>query len=73
MLIKHYFLRGKIIKETEERPNEVTTVKIVNKIYDIVLNCGRMKIREIAKMVNISKERVFNILHQNLGIKKLSA
>lgn len=29
-----------------------------------------MKIREIAKMVNIADQCVFNILHESLGMKK---
>lgn len=59
--------------ERSGRPVEVTTDEIVNKIHDIVLEDRRMKIREIAKTVNISDERVFNILHEHLGMKKLSA
>lgn len=110
VLIKHYFLRGKTIKETEERlqkyygesapshgmihkwftefrygrtdtndaersgrPKEVTTEEMVNKIHDIVLADRRVKLREIAEMTGISMERVGNILHQELGMRKLSA
>lgn len=110
VLIKHYFLRGKSITETEEklrkyygdsapshgmvhkwftefrcgrtnttdaersgRPAEITTEEMINKIHDIVLEDRRVKISEIAKKVNISNERVFNILHEHLGMKKLSA
>lgn len=110
VLIKHYFLRGKTIKQTEDklkkyygdsapshgmvhkwftefrcgrittndaerpgRPIEVTTEDIVNKIHDIVLADRRVKIRELAEAVHISTERVFHILHDILGMKKLSA
>src|ERR1700712_1634247 len=110
VLIKHYFLRGKTIKETEdklkkyygesapshkmvqkwftnfrcgqmttedaERPGPsftVTTEEIVTKVHDIVLHDRRVKVREIAEAVGISTERVHNILHQHLEMKKLSA
>lgn len=54
-------------------PNEVTTPETVTKIHDIVLEDRRAKLREVANFVNISYERVFNILHENLHMKKLSA
>ena len=110
VLIKHYFLRGKSIKETEEklakyykesasshgivhkwftefrcgristsdaelpgRPKEVTIQEIIDKIHDIVLNDRRLKVREISETVNISVGRVWHILHECLGMKKLSA
>jgi len=46
---------------------------MVNKIHDIVLADCRVKIRVIADIVNISIERVQNILHEKLGMRKLSA
>lgn len=110
VLIKHYFLRGKTIKETEDRlkkyygdsapshgmvhkwftefrcgrtstkdaerpgrPNDVTTEEMVNKIHDIVLDDRRVKVREIAEIVAISNDTVIRILHDHLGMKKLSA
>ena len=91
VLIKHYFLRGKSIKETEEklakyykesapshgtvhkwftefrcgrintsdaerpdRPKEVTSQEMIDKIYGIVPNDRRLKLREISETVNIS-------------------
>jgi len=60
-------------KERPGRPIEVTTEDMVNKIHDIVLADRRVKIREIADIVNISIERVQNILYEKLGIRKLSA
>ena len=39
----------------------------------IVLADRRVKIREIANIVKISIERIQNILHETLGMKKLSA
>ena len=55
------------------RPKEVTTEETVNKVHDIVLADRRLKLREIAEMVGISTERVHNILHEFLGMRKLSA
>ncbi|KAL0860950.1 hypothetical protein ABMA27_009481 [Loxostege sticticalis] len=55
------------------RPIEVTTEAMVNKIHDIVLEDRRVKIREIADAMHISNERVFYVLHNILGMKKLSA
>ncbi|XP_012060732.1 PREDICTED: uncharacterized protein LOC105623969 [Atta cephalotes] len=46
---------------------------MVNKIHDIVLADRRVKIREIANIVKISTERIQNVLHETLGMKKLSA
>ena len=108
VLIKHYFLGGKSIKETEEnlekyykefapstdmvhkwftefrcgristsdaerpgRPNEVTSQKMINKIH-ILLNDRRLKVRKISETVNISVGRPWHILHECLGMRKLS-
>ena len=46
---------------------------MVNKIHDIVLADCWMKIREIAASVNISTKCIENILHDKLGMRKLSA
>ena len=106
VFIKHYFLRGKSIKETEEkipkyykesapshgmvhnwlsefrcgrdaerpgRPKEVTSLEMIDKIHNIVLNDRRLKVREISETVNISVGRVWYILHECLGMRKLSA
>ena len=110
VLIKHYFLRGISIKETEEKlvkyckesapshgmvhkwftkfrcgristsdaerpghPKDVTSQEMIDKIHDIVLNDRRLKVRESSETVNISVGRVWHILHESLGIRKLSA
>jgi len=39
----------------------------------MVLNDRRMKVREIAETIGISKERVGYILHEELDMKKLCA
>jgi len=60
-------------KERPGRPIEVTTENMVNKIHDIELADCRVKIREIANIVKISTERIQNVLHETLGMKKLLA
>ena len=108
MLIKHYFLRGKSIKETEKKlakyykesavshgmvrkwftefrcgrigtsdaerlghPKEVTSQEIIDKIHDIVVNDRRLKVHEINETVYISVGRVWHVLHECLGMRKL--
>ena len=46
---------------------------MINKIHDIVSNDPKVEVREIAEIVSISTERVFNILHTHLCIRKLRA
>ena len=52
------------------RPNEITIPEMINKIHDIVLNHPKVKVREI---VSISTERLVNILHTHLCMRKLCA
>jgi len=54
-------------------PKTATTEDKVTKIHDLVLADRRLKIREIAGTVGISKDRVGHILHEILGMRKLSA
>jgi [histone H3]-lysine36 N-dimethyltransferase SETMAR len=55
------------------RPSDVTNPEMISKIHGIVLEDRRVKVREIAETVGISTERVHNILHQKLEMKKLCA
>lgn len=55
------------------RPNEVTTEEMIEKVHKIVLADRRLKVRELAELVDISSERVHNILHQHLDMNKLCA
>jgi hypothetical protein len=59
--------------ERSGRPVEATTLEIVDKIHDMVMDDRRVKVQEIASAVGISSERVHNILHQHLNMRKLSA
>ena len=69
------FKRGRTFVFDEERPGrpiEVTTEDMVKKMHDIVSADRRVKIREIADIVDISTERIQNMLHEKLGMRKLS-
>jgi histone-lysine N-methyltransferase SETMAR len=55
------------------RPKEVRNEEMINKIHDIVLEDRRVKIFEIVEKVKISYGSVVNILHEDLGMTKLSA
>jgi|SRR5687768_3191449 len=55
------------------RPNEAVTEENIRKIHRIVLNDRKVKVSEIADTLHISTERVRNILHEYLDMKKLSA
>jgi len=59
--------------ECSGHPVEATTPEIVDKIYDMVMDDRRVKVREIASAVGIWSERVPNILLQHLNVRKLSA
>ena len=50
-----------------------TTEDNVTKMHDLVLADRRLKVREIAETVDISKDRVGHILHEIFGMRKLSA
>ena len=70
------FKRGRSSVFDEERTGcsiEITTADMVSKIHDIVLADRWVKIREIADTIDISTECIQNILHEKLGMRKLSA
>jgi len=70
------FQRGRTSVFDEPRPGApktTTTENNVTKIHDLVLADRRLKIREIAETVSMSKDRVGHVLHEILGIRKLSA
>jgi hypothetical protein len=55
----------------EGRPKSATPPEISEQVHDMVLDDRRMKVREIAETIRISKERVGYILHEELDTKKL--
>ena len=71
------FKRGRSSVFDEERPGrpaDVVTEEIVEKIHDMILADCRTKVHEIAEAVGVSAYgTAFNILHDNLGMEKLSA
>jgi len=56
-----------------ERPIEIATPEIIDKVHDIVLIDRRVKVRELVEATGISHGTVISILHEQLGMKKLSA
>ncbi|GFV91743.1 histone-lysine N-methyltransferase SETMAR [Trichonephila clavipes] len=63
-------LRG---DERSGRPNTGTTNGNITKVHQMVLDDHRIKVREVAEVMNMSKERVCHILDQHLGMGKLFA
>ena len=56
-----------------DRPNEITTPDMTNKIHDIVLNGPKVNVHEIAEIVYNSTEHTLSIRHTHLCIRKLCA
>jgi len=70
------FQRGRTSVFDEPRPGgpkTATTEDNVTQIHDLVLADRRLRIREIAETVGMSKDRVDHILHEILGMRKLGA
>ncbi|KAG5341710.1 SETMR methyltransferase, partial [Acromyrmex heyeri] len=70
------FKRGRSSVFDEERPGrpaDVVTEEIIEKVHDMILADRRTKVHEVTKAVGVSYGMAFNILHDNLGMKKLSA
>ena len=70
------FKRGRTSTSDEPRtgrPKTATNDEMVDKVHDVVLADRRLKLKEIAETIGISEERVGHILHEILGMKKLSA
>jgi transposase len=65
------FRRGRTSLEVdprEGRPKSATTPEIIEQVHDMELDDRRMKVREIAETIGISKERVGYILHEELDM-----
>jgi transposase len=70
------FKRGRTSLEgdpREGRPKSATPPEIIEHVHDMVLDDRRIKAREIAETIGISKERVGYILREELHMKKLRA
>jgi len=55
------------------RPNTVTTLEIIDHIQELILENRRILAKSIAEQLGISRERVRSIIHEDLGVRKLSA
>ena len=70
------FSRGRESIEDDKRPGRpisVTDEQNVKKVLEVVNTDRRLKVRQIAKDMGISKTSVHRILTVNLGMKKISA
>jgi len=69
------FKRGRTCLEDdprEGRPKSATTPEISEQVHDMVLDDQRMKVREIAETIGISKERVGYVLHEEMDMKSFT-
>jgi transposase len=57
----------------EGHPKSATPPEIIQQVHDMVLDDRRIKVRETAETLGISKERVGYILHEEFDMKKLCA
>ena len=54
------------------RPSTVCTQDVIDKVHDIILSDRRTTERSIAFELQISQERVHHIIHEELGMSKVS-
>ncbi|KAK5650765.1 hypothetical protein RI129_001794 [Pyrocoelia pectoralis] len=69
------FKRGRMSLVDDERsgrPKTATTDDNIANVHKMVLDDRRIKVREIAEVMKMSKERVCHILNQDLGMRKLT-
>ena len=57
--------------ERSGRPNEPVTSGNIKQVLKIVMDDRKLKVREIAKMVNISTGSASTILNEKLGMRKV--
>jgi len=50
----------------------VTTSGIINQIHKLILEDRRISVKSIAEQLNISRERIDSIIHEDLDMPKLS-
>lgn len=55
------------------RPIEATTSKIVEKVEKLVLEDARLKKKQLTALVGVSETTILRILHEHLGMTKVSA
>ncbi|XP_036325012.1 histone-lysine N-methyltransferase SETMAR-like [Rhagoletis pomonella] len=70
------FKRGRTSCQDEHgsgRPNQVMTPEMGKKIHKAVMDDRRLKVREVADIVDISKSSVHRILSDDLEMGKMAA
>jgi len=55
------------------RSKTVTTSEIIEQIHKLILEDGQISAKSIAEKLGISRERVGSIIHEDVGMPKLSA
>jgi len=55
------------------RPKTVTNQEIIDEIHELILEDRRISAKSIAEQLDISRERVGSIIHEDLDMRKLSA
>ena len=58
--------------ERSGRTKNVTTPEIIEKVHDIVLDDPKVRVLKLAEASGISIRIVVNILHEDLGMRKLT-
>ena len=70
------FKRGRTSLEDEarsRRPLDATNEEMCKKVWDLVYSDRRIQVKEIAQALGISHGSVSTILHDRLGMRKLTA
>ncbi|KAG5309238.1 SETMR methyltransferase, partial [Acromyrmex insinuator] len=61
------------VNEFKRGRTSTCDANLIDKVHDIVLPDRRVKVRELVEAAGISHGTVISILHEQLGMKKLSA
>ena len=78
-LVKRWAAHFKMLKESLEdddkcgRPTTATTEENIAHVHKAVVDDRRSTVNQTANTIGISRERVENILHNELGMSKVSA
>ena len=70
------FKRGRDVLEDDPRPGrsaDVISQEMIDRVERLVLNNCRIKVAELASECGISNGSVYTIIHEHLGMSKVSA